>query len=77
MSLVAYGASDDSGESDVEESSSTTDDTATTKAVSTKDVPKIDNGAISDSDSDSEAKNELGFKSDVLNDKLRGMHVIS
>ena len=74
MSLVAYGASDDSGESDVEESSSTTDDTATKKAVSTKDVPKIDNGAISDSDSDSEAKN---VKCDVLNDKLRGMHVIS
>ncbi|XP_078313521.1 proline-rich protein PRCC-like [Crassostrea virginica] len=70
MSLVAYGASDDSGESDVEESSSTTDDTATKKAVSTKDVPKIDNGAISDSDSDSEAKN---VKSDVLNDKLRAL----
>lgn len=72
MSLVAYCASDDSEDSDVEDTKDIQDEASSTKPL-IKGAQNIDNGTISDSDSDSEARNEIDMDDNALNDKLRAL----
>jgi hypothetical protein len=73
MSLVAYGASDDSEESDIEDNAQ--DNRANVEEPVQHAVEKsqpVDNEEISDSDSDNDVRNDNNADDIVLNDKLRG-----
>lgn len=74
MSLVAYCASDDSDDSDAEETKDIQDEPSSAKPliVPSKGTQNIENGTISDSDSDNEARSGNNLEDNALNDKLRG-----
>lgn len=73
MSLVAYCASDDSEDSDAEETKDIQDEPSSAKPHI---VPSkgTQNGTISDSDSDNEARSGNNLEDNALNDKLRGKY---
>lgn len=75
MSLVAYCASDDSEDSDAEETKDIQDEPSFTKhhIVPSKGTQNIENGTISDSDSDNEARSGDNLEDSALNDKLRAL----
>lgn len=76
MSLVAYCASDDSEDSDAEETKDIQDELSSVKPqiVPSKGTQNIENGTISDSDSDNEARSGNNLEDSALNDKLRGKY---
>lgn len=76
MSLVAYCASDDSDDSDAEETKDIQDEPSSAKPliVPSKGTQNIENGTISDSDSDNEARSGNNLEDNALNDKLRGKY---
>uniref|UniRef100_K1QLL4 Proline-rich protein PRCC n=1 Tax=Magallana gigas TaxID=29159 RepID=K1QLL4_MAGGI len=75
MSLVAYCASDDSDDSDAEETKDIQDEPSSAKPliVPSKGTQNIENGTISDSDSDNEARSGNNLEDNALNDKLRAL----
>lgn len=75
MSLVAYCASDDSEDSDAEETKDIQDEPSSAKPqiVPSKGTQNIENGTISDSDSDNEARSGNNLEDNALNDKLRAL----
>lgn len=76
MSLVAYCASDDSEDSDAEETKDIQNEPSSAKhlIVPSKGTQNIENGTISDSDSDNEARSGNNLEDNALNDKLRGKY---
>lgn len=76
MSLVAYCASDDSEDSDAEEIKDIQDEPSSAKPhiVPSKGTQNIENGTISDTDSDNEARSGNNLEDNALNDKLRGKY---
>lgn len=76
MSLVAYCASDDSEDSDAEETKDNQDEPSSAKPqiVPSKGTQNIENGTISDSDSDNEARSGNNLEDNALNNKLRGKY---
>ncbi|XP_052696503.1 proline-rich protein PRCC-like [Crassostrea angulata] len=75
MSLVAYCASDDSEDSDAEETKDIQDEPSSAKPqiVPSKGTQNIENGTISDSDSDNEARSGNNLEDNALNNKLRAL----
>lgn len=75
MSLVAYCASDDSEDSDAEETKDIQDEPSSAKPqiVPSKGTQNIENGTISDSDSDNEARSGNNLEDNALNEKLRAL----
>lgn len=74
MSLVAYCASDDSEDSDIEDDTQKDNGTDVVQAVQLpkEESQRAKNGEISDSESDNDVRNEDYADDAVLNDKLRG-----